>query len=282
MKSEKRPIEIEDLLRLKRTERPPADFWARFDRELRAKQLAALVERRPWWQTMPRLFSGVSRYRLPLGAAAMLALTVVAVRHSPTTPAGMDDADPSPRPVPVTSPVAVAAPAEAPSRMASPVLPSIGENTPPVLVARVETAVAPAPVAAATNSISSQVNVSILSTSGDEFARNEDVGGLRPMGAALMVRTDGDLSGARGFLTQAATGFEARALPVRSAVDPLQHITPPGERSRAKLLTAMLSMTTVDTPARTGERAADRISEERLYDQVSRFGARGAGVSMKF
>ena len=34
-----RPIVIEDLLRLKRAERPPAEFWSTFDRELRAKQL---------------------------------------------------------------------------------------------------------------------------------------------------------------------------------------------------------------------------------------------------
>ena len=35
---EKRPVTIEDLLRLKSTERPPAEFWDKFDRELRAKQ----------------------------------------------------------------------------------------------------------------------------------------------------------------------------------------------------------------------------------------------------
>ena len=46
----KRPVSVEDLLRLKRAERPPDSFWADFDRQLRAKQLAALVEKRPWWQ----------------------------------------------------------------------------------------------------------------------------------------------------------------------------------------------------------------------------------------
>ena len=49
----KRAVTIEDLLHLKRTERPPAEFWTHFERDLRAKQLAALVEKRPWWRTLP-------------------------------------------------------------------------------------------------------------------------------------------------------------------------------------------------------------------------------------
>ena len=49
-----RPVSLEDLLRLKRAERPPAEFWQDFDRQLRAKQLAALVQSRPWWQEIGR------------------------------------------------------------------------------------------------------------------------------------------------------------------------------------------------------------------------------------
>ena len=41
----KRSVSLEDLLRLKRAERPPESYWADFDRQLRAKQLAALVEK---------------------------------------------------------------------------------------------------------------------------------------------------------------------------------------------------------------------------------------------
>jgi len=39
-------VTLEDLLCLKRAERPPPEFWSEFERELRQKQLAALVERR--------------------------------------------------------------------------------------------------------------------------------------------------------------------------------------------------------------------------------------------
>src|SRR5690349_328530 len=82
MKSERdRPISIEDLLRLKRAERPPAEFWTTFDRELRAKQLSALVGKRPWWQNVPKSFPRLFRYRIPLGASAVIALTLVSLRH---------------------------------------------------------------------------------------------------------------------------------------------------------------------------------------------------------
>lgn len=67
------PLTLEDLLRLKKAERPSSEFWTRFERDLRQKQLAALLERRPWWQTLPLRFSR-SRVLLPLGATAIIAL----------------------------------------------------------------------------------------------------------------------------------------------------------------------------------------------------------------
>lgn len=72
-------VTVEDLLRLKRAERPTAEFWAGFERELRQKQLVALLEKRPWWQEIPHAFA--RRAYLPLGAMAALAMTVVTVRH---------------------------------------------------------------------------------------------------------------------------------------------------------------------------------------------------------
>ena len=66
--SEKK-ITVEQLLRLKRSERPSAEFWVTFERELRARQLSALVERRPRWQG---LFAPFARHQLGLGAAAAL------------------------------------------------------------------------------------------------------------------------------------------------------------------------------------------------------------------
>jgi hypothetical protein len=72
---------LEDLLHLKRAERPPAEFWAGFDQELRQKQLAALVERKSWWRAE---FASLGRSRwlgFPVGAAAILAVTLVSVQR---------------------------------------------------------------------------------------------------------------------------------------------------------------------------------------------------------
>ncbi len=76
-------VTLEELLRLKRSERPAPEFWARFEQDLRAKQLAAIVEPRPWWITfrLPQIARTLARYQLPAGAAAVLALSFVVVRE---------------------------------------------------------------------------------------------------------------------------------------------------------------------------------------------------------
>src|SRR5208283_4018577 len=76
-----RKITVEDLLRFKRAELPPAEFWAKFESEMRAKQLAAIVSRRPWWVGASRIFPFVYRRQLVLGMAAAIALTWAGVRY---------------------------------------------------------------------------------------------------------------------------------------------------------------------------------------------------------
>jgi hypothetical protein len=90
-KSDQRPkVTVEDLLRLKRAERPAAEFWTNFERELRQKQLTALLNKRPWWQELPQLF--IRRAYIPVGATAILAFTLVSVKfYAPAqvAPAGV-------------------------------------------------------------------------------------------------------------------------------------------------------------------------------------------------
>ena len=74
-------VTVEDLLRLKRAERPPPEFWAEFERELRQRQLAALVERKPWWNGLSMSVGRLSWLRLPVGAMAVLTLTMLSVRQ---------------------------------------------------------------------------------------------------------------------------------------------------------------------------------------------------------
>src|SRR6267154_1450431 len=72
-------VTLEDLLRVKRAERPPAEFWNQFDRELQAKQLAALVGKKRWWHSAARTFARFSY--LPLGATAALAFAFMAMHQ---------------------------------------------------------------------------------------------------------------------------------------------------------------------------------------------------------
>lgn len=78
---EDRKITVEDLIRLKRSERPAPEYWAQFEAQMHAKQLAAIVVKRPWWDGASRVFAGFTRYSLPVGAAAAVALAWVGVRH---------------------------------------------------------------------------------------------------------------------------------------------------------------------------------------------------------
>jgi hypothetical protein len=64
-------LTIEDLLRLKRAERPTAEFWTHFEQELRAKQLAAIVEKPSRWRAG---IDALMAWRMPIGAAIAVAL----------------------------------------------------------------------------------------------------------------------------------------------------------------------------------------------------------------
>ena len=84
------PVTLEQLLRLKRAEQPSEEFWNRFERELHQKQLAALVERRPWWHRIPQFLA--RRTYLPISVTAILAFTLVSVKfYAPTQLARVDE-----------------------------------------------------------------------------------------------------------------------------------------------------------------------------------------------
>lgn len=100
-------VTVENLLHLKRAERPDAEFWNKFERELRQKQLTALIEKRPWWQQVPQFL--VRRAYVPVGATAILAFTLVSVKYY--APAQLAQAEP----VPTSAPVAVQREASAPA-----------------------------------------------------------------------------------------------------------------------------------------------------------------------
>lgn len=282
MKSEKeRPITIEDLLRLKRAERPPAEFWTTFDRQLRAKQLSALVGKRPWWQRLPQVLPNLFRYRIPLGASAVLALSIVSIRYHQSSPVASAPRPNAPvieqqivasAPLPaiavVSSPIAVnelprrenltlAAP-EAPAQAVAVAMPSAPE---PLLVAEV--------AAPLVGGLKLDEDTALPSPAARNIAAN------------LAVLRSSETAITRTLLAQ-NTGFEVRSAAIRTPVEPLQQITPPGDSRRSRFLTAMVATATPGDSYRSTERAANRIVDERLYDQIHRFDARGDRLQLKF
>lgn len=85
-KAHTKEINVEDLLRLKRSERPEKAFWDTFDRELHQRMLQTLVKKDPWYVQLLRGVSGRLAQTTAVGAAAaFLALLVVRPAFVDTT-----------------------------------------------------------------------------------------------------------------------------------------------------------------------------------------------------
>ncbi|HTO02581.1 MAG TPA: hypothetical protein VL069_02715 [Opitutus sp.] len=66
--------------------------------------------------------------------------------------------------------------------------------------------------------------------------------------------------------------------------DPLSRVTAPSESRRSRLLATALPVnaTANEIGAITGDRMARKLSEDRLYDTISRVGVKGDRVAIKF
>ena len=60
----KKDLQLEELLRFKRAERPDEAYWNRFDRELHQRMLQTLVKKDPFHRQVLRAFAGK---RFPVG-----------------------------------------------------------------------------------------------------------------------------------------------------------------------------------------------------------------------
>jgi hypothetical protein len=280
MKSEnQKSVTVEDLLRLKRAERPSAEFWPQFERELRAKQLSALVVRRPWWQTLPgRALAGFSRYHLPIGATAVLALTFLSVREYQTF---------------------------APERGLAPVLSDIPESVAVNDSTVIESSPATSPVVGSdTAALDAPVvgrEVELTQASGVDrvSAMAALIGGSSESEAAISPSarsiaenfaaaqsSDNTFGNSRSLLVSTSRGFESRVLPARApVVEPLAQMTPPSDVRRARYLGTALPVVASSrqmTP-RNPDRMASRIADERLYESLgNRLGLGGDRIMVKF
>jgi hypothetical protein len=77
-KARDKEVKVEDLLRLKRAERPDDAFWDTFDRELHQRMLQTLVKKDPWYvQLLRGVSSRIAQTATVGAAAAFLAMIVV-------------------------------------------------------------------------------------------------------------------------------------------------------------------------------------------------------------
>jgi hypothetical protein len=121
-------INLEDLLRLKRSERPSDQFWNEFDRELHQSMLQTLVKKDPWYLQVMRGISGrILQSTAVAAAAVVIAMVVVRPAFQPV--------------VAPSSQVAIAHPASVVEAISAPIEVAVAE----VLLAAVTTAPATAP-----------------------------------------------------------------------------------------------------------------------------------------
>jgi hypothetical protein len=77
-------INLEDLLRLKRSERPSEQFWNEFDRELHQRMLQTLVKKDPWYLQVMRGGTGrILQSAMVAAAAGVVAMVMVRPAFQP-------------------------------------------------------------------------------------------------------------------------------------------------------------------------------------------------------
>jgi hypothetical protein len=267
-------ITVEQLLRLKRLERPPVEFWAQFEKELRAKQLAAIVQRRPWWKEALASIASLSRYQVPVGATAALALAFLTIREYRSSDALVPE---------VRSPVVVSHALAAPSHDEEADLPESAAEVTTVSAPAATAVVASAPVerhAASVSAPTTLVPILVGSLGGNDSQ-------LSPSARSIEV----NLAAARAAepdvvrrLMNPVQAFEARMLPAKAILnEPIARLDPAAAERRERLLgTALPTSATVNPALTNGDRLARNLSDDRLYEQISRYSAVGDRLSLKF
>lgn len=275
MNPQKRVVTLEELMRLKRAERPPPEFWAQFDREMRVKQLAAIVEPKPWWAPFIRVGARVSRHQVPIGAAAVLLLSFVSIREYRTAEF---------RPVFVPE---VTHPAADTSNVSEPI--AAGESTPqsvvtPVVATVARTEIPTSPLTVQSPASSATLAVGAVAHSVPLMDRAPQAAEPTPS-ARYIAANLAAVQAADPTIVDDVFGASVHMKELREPMrDPLTQINAPGESRRSRLLATALPAlaSTADVSVGTSDRVARRLTEDRLYDSISRVGVRGDRVAIKF
>jgi hypothetical protein len=280
-------VTLEDLLRLKRAERPSPEFWGDFERQLREKQLAALVERKSWWHELASIYRGIGRARLPLAAVAVLALSFLSVRYytqpgdespviavrSPVLPApelqvaqAADNAGLAAAPAPA---VVIHQPAEQPST-------------------NVEKGAA---VVAEASSVAPGEVSRVIPWLGDILENHADAVGLTPSARTIAANLATAAVMEPELLDAVARsrGFEERAMPVayqRHTAEALPTAAAVADPRRARLLASLESAGAYVPEPSAPEHARRSVTRYLAQDgwdrSISRLEAEGNRLSIKF
>lgn len=257
---------LEDLLRFKRAERPAPEFWEDFDRGLRQKQLAALMQRpQGWARVRPVLFRGM-RWAVPATAAAAVALVILQIPGR-SKPESQVTAVP-PRSIPVA------------------------ESAAPLPVVQVAMAVPethavdvvhPAPVLAETRDDSQSAQVQSvehsLPWSAASLAYSNapayNVGAMYPVRSAVRETPAPNSSWTSRFREMvqelSAEQSDARVLQLASMDFPVANQYAAATTQASGLRAGV-----------GGDRSGRSLSDRQLRDLDSRFGVKGSSVSIKF
>lgn len=279
-------VTLEDLLHLKRSERPEPEFWTEFERTLRQRQLAALVVKKSWWHRLAVAHRRLGRVGLPLGAAAVLGFVFLSIRNESVQTAGVaataGQAMPHPRVMTAAVPTrAVAATrpvrAEVIAHPRPVARPEVAARRPEV--AADDAAGTPAQAAEPTRwvgeMLANHVNQAALTPSARSIAVNyAAVAAAEPQ---LVDSVDGPLTFDGRTLAAARPQHTAEVLPTAVAVT---------EARRARLLASLetsdASSREVATPDRARRNVLRYISQEGWDRSMGRLEAEGDKVSIRF
>jgi hypothetical protein len=273
-------ISVEDLLRIKRAEQPPAEFWTRFEHELRAKQLAAIVAKRPWWHALSRASAGVARLHLPLGATAILAVTFLTVREYRAPTVDHDLVIPSAASIAVVTR----------SSNANAVTSDADVSVPaPAVAAAPVTAPQPAQMVALTDepalsTVKPGEISQVISGLGDSAPADDTQRAANPAFRFINTAVQSQAPESESVAVVDSThGFESRGLPARMTEPLAQLPTPQTVSMRNRYLTTALPTGySVETTAASPGRMMNHIQGSQLHpDDFSRIDASANSLSFK-
>jgi hypothetical protein len=255
-------ITVEDLLRLKRAERPPPEFWSTFESQIRAKQLSAIVSKRPWWDGFSRVFAVVNRHQLSLGGAAAVALAFAGFRYM----GGHSEPVRAPQVATTVRPAAVVATVAAvPARVAPQIAP-VAAPREEVELAAEETAPAPRPVVTETES---HITQAPAVAPGDGSTR-------APFADGIAITLADFREPASDYAKPAVFGsdrdFETSIAPAHQPVsEPLATMDPAAERRARLLAPAFPSYASGNARALASDWMKQRASsDDRMYESMDR------------